>query len=692
MSFDDPSSFLFGLNQFATPSNHDSPLGGSSNNHSNNNHNNNQNNNNNNNNTNNNLLPANDHGHQDQRASALLTGLDPFTGNEATLEGGSFADHMELWTNVNFSFDGPTGHALLGHEDKEKDEGDKKDEDKEEDKRAGKKARNDAEKGAGPARRGKSRQREEGDDDHAAVGEPHEPPQHASKDAFNFQQSSYYPAAAASASSRNADDVRRSGFNQPGPYSELPRSTSVHDGRSAVNPSSPTPQGQAFLNGAQPGMANPNLPLGAFNGLQQHSFQGNASNGMAGVASPGLFNGQQQLSGQLDINSLLALQQIVAQNPLALASLGNFAGLNPQLGALSAQLSNLGALNGHNLQQLQQQMQQQQQQQQRQQHQPQPQSNGVVPVAAPHVSPTIQAQQMPYGPYNLGYQTGWPIYNNQFNQSPALGNLNGPYASLANGNLNRDTSGIPFPAGALDGDDDDKRGKDRRPTLATKGSHGKGVKPPTRERKLSSSDGNNSSGESGVDQSKMTSSERARFLEERAAERDDIPPLKLIDTGNPEADAEANRQAIEEDKRKRNTAASARFRVKKKQREAALEAHSKELSTQMSDLRDEVQKLRSENQWLKGLIQVRPGNKDGGIIPSLNDKMHSSVSGSEALQAAQQLQALQQAVTLSQQGSIPSGPGKQLERLRDTGIRPRGVGTSNHHGVAAAGSKRDREE
>ncbi|PWN34790.1 uncharacterized protein FA14DRAFT_114560, partial [Meira miltonrushii] len=57
-----------------------------------------------------------------------------------------------------------------------------------------------------------------------------------------------------------------------------------------------------------------------------------------------------------------------------------------------------------------------------------------------------------------------------------------------------------------------------------------------------------------------------------------------------------------EDKRRRNTAASARFRMKKKQREAALESHTKELQDEMSELRAELEKVRNENQWLKGLI------------------------------------------------------------------------------------------
>lgn len=84
--------------------------------------------------------------------------------------------------------------------------------------------------------------------------------------------------------------------------------------------------------------------------------------------------------------------------------------------------------------------------------------------------------------------------------------------------------------------------------------------------------------------------------------------VKLVDTGNPEADAEANRSALEEDKRRRNTAASARFRIKKKQREAALEMAARELETRVSELKQENERLRTENDWLKRLISGRPEN------------------------------------------------------------------------------------
>ncbi|ESK90846.1 hypothetical protein Moror_16484 [Moniliophthora roreri MCA 2997] len=57
-----------------------------------------------------------------------------------------------------------------------------------------------------------------------------------------------------------------------------------------------------------------------------------------------------------------------------------------------------------------------------------------------------------------------------------------------------------------------------------------------------------------------------------------------------------------EDKRRRNTAASARFRLKKKEREFALENKAKELELRVSELERECEGLRRENGWLKGLV------------------------------------------------------------------------------------------
>lgn len=66
--------------------------------------------------------------------------------------------------------------------------------------------------------------------------------------------------------------------------------------------------------------------------------------------------------------------------------------------------------------------------------------------------------------------------------------------------------------------------------------------------------------------------------------------------------AELNRIAAEDDKRRRNTAASARFRVKKKQREAALEETINELKTKVSALEQELGKTKNENTFLRDLV------------------------------------------------------------------------------------------
>ena len=81
--------------------------------------------------------------------------------------------------------------------------------------------------------------------------------------------------------------------------------------------------------------------------------------------------------------------------------------------------------------------------------------------------------------------------------------------------------------------------------------------------------------------------------------------------GSPLAnDEEAARNAAEEDKRRRNTAASARFRVKKKQREQALERSAKDMSDKVSALKGRINQLETENKWLKNLITERNESKE----------------------------------------------------------------------------------
>lgn len=88
------------------------------------------------------------------------------------------------------------------------------------------------------------------------------------------------------------------------------------------------------------------------------------------------------------------------------------------------------------------------------------------------------------------------------------------------------------------------------------------------------------------------------------------PPAQSPTTAssNPsEPQTPAARLAAEEDKRRRNTAASARFRVKKKQREQALEQTAKDLEDKNRLLEQRIGSLEMENEWLKGLVVEKNG-------------------------------------------------------------------------------------
>jgi hypothetical protein len=90
---------------------------------------------------------------------------------------------------------------------------------------------------------------------------------------------------------------------------------------------------------------------------------------------------------------------------------------------------------------------------------------------------------------------------------------------------------------------------------------------------------------------------------------------------------EASRMAAEEDKRRRNTAASARFRIKKKQREQALEKSAKEMSDKMSALENRINQLETENKWLKNLIMEK--NEKSGEKGEDMSKIFSELGAKE---------------------------------------------------------------
>ncbi|KAF9452571.1 hypothetical protein P691DRAFT_615578, partial [Macrolepiota fuliginosa MF-IS2] len=76
-------------------------------------------------------------------------------------------------------------------------------------------------------------------------------------------------------------------------------------------------------------------------------------------------------------------------------------------------------------------------------------------------------------------------------------------------------------------------------------------------------------------------------------------------TGTDADITEVERVAITEEKRRRNTAASARFRIKKKQRTVNLERSVSDLTSRAEELEREVTDLRRENGWLKEIVMLK---------------------------------------------------------------------------------------
>ncbi|KAJ7456610.1 hypothetical protein FB451DRAFT_610302 [Mycena latifolia] len=84
-----------------------------------------------------------------------------------------------------------------------------------------------------------------------------------------------------------------------------------------------------------------------------------------------------------------------------------------------------------------------------------------------------------------------------------------------------------------------------------------------------------------------------------------------------------------EDKRRRNTAASARFRIKKKQRTLDLERSVSDLTGRAEDLEREASDLRRENGWLKEIIMLKGGHLAGINLSGNTGYSETAGRGSE---------------------------------------------------------------
>ncbi|KAJ2410819.1 hypothetical protein GGI10_004477 [Coemansia sp. RSA 2530] len=90
------------------------------------------------------------------------------------------------------------------------------------------------------------------------------------------------------------------------------------------------------------------------------------------------------------------------------------------------------------------------------------------------------------------------------------------------------------------------------------------------------------------------------------------------DGQDPEETGDGRQIAASDDKRRRNTAASARFRVKKKLKEQALERSAREMGEKAAALEKRVQELETETRWLKSLIL----DKDPNILTNIRCPCH----------------------------------------------------------------------
>ena len=613
-----PNSFLFGLNQFTSPAADNQNDGGSN-----------------------------------SRTDNMLANLDAFAVSD-DVAGGSgqndaiggqapnFADQLALWTNANFSFDGPTGHALLGDEEKEKEEAEHNRRREDENRRNQEEererlARNAAASSRGShALRGKARDVDSHPSGSAQpyppTSQPHTPSSHPSQHSHQQQQHpSFFPGAP--------------NFN------------------AAVRPSPPT-------NPSGPGVGTPFQLFNQFPGLQQLGGQ-LAQSAQQPPSQPG-FGGA---PGSLDMTSALALQHLLASNPLALASLSQLAGLtNPQLQSHLAGIVNAGAGMGGAFNPAQQPAAPQQ-----------PQQHQNCAPASANATPWLAAQSLAAsrgssisGPSPQNVNWGPQIGNGIPASSPAqISPAPVPVPNSANGLVNgAGPQSASASAAGINGvhstgsSSNEPASQQNGETSASASGSGSGSA--SKKKRTSTSEGKKAQ----IDADPEDSDEILGRLED-IERRYEIPPLKLIDTGNPEAYAEANRLAIEEDKRRRNTAASARFRIKKKQREAALEQAAKELHQRLADLEAENARLRTENGWLKSLITVRPdqampGGLDQSAVPNpfqnLGGPSVSHASGASTAHASPAI------------GTTGTPNGDQHFVTRDTpdrqsGLHPRGVGT-----------------
>ncbi|CDK27775.1 unnamed protein product [Kuraishia capsulata CBS 1993] len=107
--------------------------------------------------------------------------------------------------------------------------------------------------------------------------------------------------------------------------------------------------------------------------------------------------------------------------------------------------------------------------------------------------------------------------------------------------------------------------------------------------------------------------------------RESIPDKATPDEKDGSAEPFDSNNAVDLDKRKRNTAASARFRVKKKMKEQEMERNLKELNDRNTRLEMKIQQLEMENRLLRNLVVEKGAQRDTEELERLRKRAKFSV-------------------------------------------------------------------
>ena len=99
-----------------------------------------------------------------------------------------------------------------------------------------------------------------------------------------------------------------------------------------------------------------------------------------------------------------------------------------------------------------------------------------------------------------------------------------------------------------------------------------------------------------------------------------IDNINDVDVESYKIGKESRNNFLDDDKRKRNTAASARFRVKKKLKEQEMEQKTRELEERANHLEDKIKMLEMENKCLRGLIFQHNEQKNDSLLDTIKQR------------------------------------------------------------------------